>query len=147
MTNAAQFGFVLDERTGFFQTRFVLPGLNVYATNYLTVTNSADRIEAEGPCLVNGINNIRVVLTNTVRDITETYMTNGSMVVTNFMTNIVTRIETNTANFAFRILATDSPSNTFQLRLSARVGTNDVAHTLETAPNQPVRSGGIVITR
>jgi hypothetical protein len=147
VTQAAQFGFVLDERTGFFQTRFVLPGLNVYATNYLTVTNTADRIEAEGPCLVNGINNISVVLTNTFRDITEMYMTNGSMVVTNFMTNIVTRIETNTANFAFRILATDAPSNTFQLRLSARVGTNDVAQTLETAPNQPVRSGAIVITR
>jgi hypothetical protein len=104
-------------------------------------------LQAEGPCLVNGINNISVVLTNTIRNITETYMTNGSMVVTNFMTNIVTRIETNTANFTFRILATDSPSNTFQLRLSARVGTNDVAQSLETVPNQPVRSGGIVITR
>jgi hypothetical protein len=147
VTETAQFGFVLDERTGFFRTRFVLPGLNVYATNYLTVTNTADRIEAEGPCLVNGINNISVVLTNTFRDITEMYMTNGSMVVTNFTTNIVTRIETNTASFAFRLLATDAPSNTFQLRLSARVGTNDVAQTLETPPNQPVRSGGIVITR
>jgi len=147
VTQTANFGFVLDERTGFFQTRFVLPGLNVYATNYLTVTNTADRIEAEGPCLVNGINNITVVLTNTFRDITQTYMTNGSMVVTNFMTNIITRIETNTANFAFRLLATDAPSNTFQLRLSARVGTNDVAQTLETPANQPVRSGAIVITR
>jgi hypothetical protein len=39
--------------------------------------------------------------------------------------------------------AAQAPSNTFQVRISARVGTNVVAQTIETDPGQSVRLGAI----
>ncbi len=145
-TENARFGFVLDEGARFFRARFNLPGLDANATSYQTSgTNSAGQLEVTGACQVNGISNLLVVLTNTFENVATTYVTNSSGIVTNSVTNFVTRVETNTATFTFRIRAAQSPTNTFQIRLSAQVGTNVIAQTLETDPNQPVRSGVVVI--
>ena len=140
----ARFGFVVDEETAFYRARFTLPGLDAYATSYLTAqTNAAGQLEVDGPCVVNGISALNVVLTNTYQNVTESYLTNGTVITTNSVTNLFTTIETNTATFALLLRAAQAPSNTFQVRISARVGTNDVAQTLETDPGQPVRSGAI----
>jgi hypothetical protein len=123
-----------------------LPGLDVNAVNYQrSGTNASGQLEVEGPCAINGINNLLVVLTNTFENIVTTYVTNSTGIITNFVTNVITRVETNTATFTFRIRAAQSPTNTFQIRLSAHVGTNLVAQSLETEANQPVRSGAVIV--
>ena len=146
VTENARFGFVLDQGTGFFRARFTLPGLDASASRYQTSgTNAAGQLEVTGPCAINGIDNLLVVLTNTFENVVTTYVTNSSGIITNSVTNIITRVETNTATFTFRIRAAQSPTNTFQIRLSAQVGTNVVARTLETDANQPVRSGAVIV--
>jgi len=145
-TENARFGFVLDEVTGFFRARFTMPGLDMSANSFSSSgTNASRQLVVSGPCAINGIRVLNVVLTNTYQNVTTSYITNSSGILTNFVTNIVTRIETNTATFTFLLRAAQAPTNTFQIRLAAQVGTNVIAQSLETASGQPVRTGAIIV--